>query len=765
MRTAATRPRRRGLLAVTIPVVGAVLASVLLPITVPTAQALPTKCDIEVTWHDGATAQRDDGALVETGIHSTSDIVCGPATVPAGPPDEVGTGDEGGWGDVPTGPPAPPAPPGPVLPKPPVSVPPTAGPPCVPGANNVASPGTTTDGTTGDGGIMFDNLTEAVNKGDLKIEYSAGAKITTIDLNLGPSTSGGDNPYEGMTPEEATQALYWPDGFDPTYSEIGRFRAASELVKTVVKYAVKGARGNNQSLAAFRNMVSVLDTPLMRDVIAGLKEKIEVLNQSYRTNLSPELREVILILWQEVEGIMEMMTDIDHATPVSDPALTYIEVASAATPGTSAGHSNGVCGQIKQAVSMTASSLLGVVPTGNWAQITLAGTDHGTLVPKIQALTAPLLQCPTAEVQGVLNRENSAIVTSGCSGTVASARLLTRKEISELSHADQESLMSAAAADPLALSVFRFEHDALAGSVGHLPGPDSFSGAGYDTSVHFFGDSKDGRLNYTTTRKIGTDYLVVAATDTAGVEHPFIVKMVLADPASCDKQTDRDVGTTADGFVTRLKNDRLQVQRNTPFAIDLKQLCTTDYRHTYQVVVDSYSDDLKSTVNPDGTVTFDWIDPDVIGTSLIGLKVTAWDEVTGAPSAPVDFLLDVKDVQYECNDVEIDYDRSEMKGAPLEIPVDCSMAGGVDMLESPFIRHVEGSYNDGYDRDVPGGRISTDGKTVTFTPSSEEVDLISVKMDAWSRDPMGNLGRDPKPWYDRVLVHSEAFFVDIRFSE
>jgi hypothetical protein len=401
---------------------------------------------------------------------------------------------------------------------------------------------------------------------------------------------------------------------------------------------------------------------------------------------------------------------------------------------------------------MTSSSIAGALPTASWAQITLAGTVNGSLVRAIQALERPEVRCSMKEVTATIGQQNFLDLSDACDGTVSGMRLLTRGEVRDLGPDDRRLLMNMVGKDGGAASIFKYIGWPLIGDDDGHPGRDSTSGAG-DYDIHFFGDSAEGLLEYSVRRPTAQDYLVVAATDAAGVEHPFIVKVTLIDPPSCPK-IDRSVGPAGNRFGVKVVGDHLQVQRDTPFTIDLSMLCQSDFRHTFQVVVDETIPGTSATVNADGTVTFDWTDPTIVGDGLRGLKVTAWDETTGAPSAQREFLIDVRDVPVECNDVEIDYDWSELHGGPLTIPVDCAMEGDRTVLTPPFIR-LDDSPKDGYEKTVEGGVFATDGTTVTFTPSGPDVDVATAQLSPWSTDPV---------IWSRHPVHGGYFFVDVRFT-
>jgi hypothetical protein len=617
-------------------------------------------------------------------------------------------------------------------------VPPKAGPPCVDGANNAADPGDDSGGATGDGQIVLDNIQNALDKGDLTIQYSPGAKVVSMDVNLGPSSNGeeGSNPYEGMTPEQVADALYWPNGIDPTYTEVG---PVGPLVKAAVKLARQAAHGNVQALRSLQNMLRVMDDPMKEDVVAELQRGVSELNHIYRTGMPPEVRWLIGEIWDIIDDILKVIE-----APV-DSTSVYLEVASASPSGTAGGDNKGACGQINQTVAMTASAL---VPGASQASISFASTTHGTLVQRIQALEAPELYCPYTEVEVVAGQENAPIVTGGCDGDVVSARLLTRGDAASLPEETKNAMLADTLLNPTAVMAFQYTRHPDDGRPSHKA-TSNHAGA----TSHFFGDSKNGRVSYTPPLSAagGEDYLAVAVTDGSGEEHYFVTRLVIKAPPTCDA-ADKPVGPTMETFRAVIRDGEIQAIRGVPFTLDMKLFCTTDYRNTYRVTMAGGIPGAEATVNPDGTVTFDWTDPDQVG-EVATLTFTAWDEVTGAPSAPIEVPLFVRDQRPLCNDVEIEYDRSELAGAPLTIPLDCGMENGLRVINPAFLA-LDGAKLD--TTEVEGGTFRSDGNTITFTPNGSGVELSTTKVLPYRENPL-----TARHFHES----GKEFFVDVRMTE
>ncbi|MCS5716850.1 hypothetical protein N1027_01740 [Herbiconiux sp. CPCC 205763] len=725
---------------------GALLAGIVVPLGAQSAQALPPECTTEVTWHNGTSYVKDDGTIVETGIHSTSRFVCGPTTgwEPGGDPST-------GGGSTPPGPP--PAPPGPELPKPPDSVPPTAAPPCVPGANNATDPGRGKANQTGNGDAIEDLVTAALATGDVKIDSTSPSKIISMDVNVGESMSGdrGVNPFEGVEANGVPNRLYW-NGVDPTITEVGW---ALKALKTTAQQMMRAVTtGDLAANSAWRATWAKLPADKRQIVIDIVKTRIQSTQSAWKNDVPEQVKWVIEGLWEMLELAAEIPLPVSGA-PDADPAQLYI--AALSEPrffGDRSNDNDGVCGQLASA-TVSAPSLAGLAPTGEWVHVTLTGTTHGTLVDELKALTAPAVHCPRVEVDAIAKQENLLQVTTGCSGTVTASRILTRKEVVELSYADKAILMAGSEEDPLAGTVLKYSYASSDPSHAY-PNSGATSIAGVDT-INFFGDSKDGTMSYTTLKpQMAEDYVVVAAKDSAGVEHPFLVKINIKSPPNCPK-VDKPVGPGVDGFRAVIQDGNLQLVRNLPFTLDLKLFCTTDYRDTYRVTLENTIPGTKGTVNPDGTVTFTWTDPDVVidKSHPEVLTVTPWDETTGAPGESWDVPVVVRDVPPSCKDVAIVYDESDLKGGPLEIPIECGMEGGLKVLSPPFLNFlVPGT--DQMVQEVPGGTFVSDGKTLTFTPTGKHVALSTAQVVPWSTNPLT---------YTPYPVQGKAFEVDVRMED
>lgn len=711
-----------------------------IPALAPSAHARPGECRLETRWTSGGSTEH--GALVtEHGIKQLSSVVCdatdympwGWGGVPGGDPSAGGTDSDPAEATVPAAPAS-------ASPVPPASSPAGAEPPCVPGANNVTRPGAGGDGgATGTGDILLDNLDALRDSGDLRIDPPGPSRFVSFDVNIGPSLGdNGPNPLEGLSVEEAAKSLNWPGGIDPEYTEVGMVKIAVAAYKLIVRVS-KGDRAAGQSL---RWMMGVIDEAMRDDVVQYLLRQVSELNTKYRTGVPAEIRLIIDEVWYTIDNIIR--TSPLASLPDIGSAGVYADVA--AQPRTRGGGcaSGSSCGQV---ASVQAEAAAGLTAGGTWMHVTLTGTTNGTLIDRIKAMASPTLSCPPVVSKGVLNQENEIRVLDKCVGTVASARLLTREEIGLLSAAERTSLMNGLDDDPGMASVFTY--DSYWNARG-LPWPNATSGSGIPT-IHFNGPSAEGRLSYLSLRNAGLDYVVVAAKDTAGVEHPFMVKLELKAQPDCTV-IDGKKGPMANSFEPVVQDGTLQLQRNTSFTIDLKTLCTADSRDTYRVQLTEGIDGTTHVINSDGTITFTWSDPDVMGDNLRAFKVMAWDETTGVPSKETRVFMDVRDARSSCNDVEIDYDMSELKGAPLEIPMSCGMEGGISVLQTPVVR-IEAQE---LEQTVDGGTFRTDGTTVTFTPSATPTDVSTVQMSPWDADPSA-----PARWH----IRGASFSVDVRMSE
>ncbi len=727
----------------------ALLTGIVVPLGGQSAQALPPKCTIEETWHGGTSYyNEDDNTYVETGIHATRNVVCGPTTdwTPGGDPST---------GGGPTAPPgAPPAPPGPTLPKPPDSVPPSAAPPCVAGANNATSPGKGGANQTGTGKTIKDLVTAALATGDLTIESTTPSRIVSMDVNIGESMSGdrGVNPFEGVDPDAVPNAMYWPNGVDPTVTDVSwtlQFlkRTAQQMIRAVT-------HGDLAANSAWRATWGRLPRDKRQIVIDILKERIMTTQSAWKNDVPEQVKWVIEGIWEIIELAAEIPFPVS-GTPAVDAPQLYIAASTAPRFfGDGSSDNDGACGQVAKA-TVSAPTLAGLSPSGTWVHVSLEGTVNGTLVDSLKALAAPGVHCPRVEVDAIANQENLLGVTSGCSGTVTASRILTRNEIAKLSSADRAILMAGSEDDPMAGSVFvsdsgRWDH------VPPRPWGESTSGAGVDT-INFVGDSKDGTMSYTSLKPyLAQDYVVVAAKDSAGAEHPFLVKINIKTPPNCSK-VDKVVGPGADGFRAVILGGSLQLARNVPFTLDLNEFCSTDYRDSYRVILERAVPGTTGTVNPDGTIRFTWTDPDVVidESHPEVLTVTPWDETTGAPGEPWEVPVVVRDAPASCDDLEVDYDMKALKGAPLVIPMQCGMEGGLKVLAPPFLAfNVPGP--DLSTQVVDGGTFKTDGTTLTFTPSAAGAEVSTAHVVPWTVDP---------GTYTPYKVHGKVFDIDVRISD
>ncbi|QJU55359.1 hypothetical protein SCB71_20260 [Herbiconiux sp. KACC 21604] len=447
------------------------------------ANALPPTCRTDVIWHNGTTYQRDDGTLVESGIHSTVRTVCDAIEPPSTDPS---TGD-GGSAGTPTGPLAAP---GPLLPKPPASVPASAAPPCVEGANNSSDPERTGDGQTGNGDILVDNLAPAISSGDVTLNMTAPSRVVSMDVNLGPAANGveGSNPFEGMTPEEAARAMYWPGAFDPEYTEVG---PTGRVVAQAVKYAFRAAVGDR---SARRMVVMIMKkiTPAQR------QEVVSAVTAEGKAMLGTHGDAATKTMISIVEDAIELVTGLLESGPIGTdvpPTGVYMEVASESSAlGTSAtggsrgfGPNKGVCGQISQA---TVSSSVTLLPGSSRARITLTSTTHGTVVDRIRALWSKKAMCPPTRVVATAGQSTVFNVGTQCRPGLSGMRVLTRQEIADLSSAEQSVLLQGIRSDATAGEVFQFDRNAWEHPVA-WPGPASTATLA-DQRVGFASAGADG---------------------------------------------------------------------------------------------------------------------------------------------------------------------------------------------------------------------------------------------------------------------------------
>jgi hypothetical protein len=698
-------------------------------------------------WHNGTTYQRDDGTLVESGIHSTSRFICDAVEPPIG--GDPSTGD----GGAPPPLPGPPSPPGSLLPKPPASAPPSVAPPCVDGANNSRDPGRGEGGQTGNGQTLLDNLTPLLASGDVKIDSTSPSRIVTIDVNLGPSANGaaGINPFEGMTPEEANRAMYWPGAFDPGFVEIG---PRGRVISAAVRYAYRAAYGSPAARQSFHLIMRNASAALRTEIFNELEVAMQTTIANYGSKIPPEVK----VLLNE---LAELVFEVIETGPIEravSPSSDYIEAASSgdalgngSTGGSRGyGENKGVCGQIAASTAGSVASLLPAAPTG---RITLTGTASGTLIERVKALAKADVFCAPVRATVTAGQSTSVDVASGCIGARSRLHVLDRFEVSRLSSEQQNGLLRSADQDLVAGAIFQFDLS----PVDHGgTWPDRNATAVFANGrVGFVDDGADGRMTFSAPPIAGglNDYVVVAATDASGAEHPFLVTVAIASQPVCST-ADGPAGPDSGGFRAVVQGGGLQLLRDQPFVLSPRMFCTADPRHTYRVTVEGTISGTRSELIGDGTVRFDWTDPDIIG-SASSLTITAWDEVTGVPSPPVSIPVMVRDVAPVCNDVEIDYDRSELDGGPLDVPVDCGMAGGLSVLKAPFLG-LAGYNGDPTALTVDGGEFTSDGLTLHFTPNESGVELSTARVVPSTIDPRV---------YSPYRVRGPAFFIDVRLHD
>lgn len=689
--------------------------------------ALPGECRLETRWQSDGGHYDDAGTYVETGIRPTSSVVCdvieGPWT------DGDGNGGGGGGGEPSTPPHA--DPPGPLFPAPPPSDPPGATPPCVAGANNAAVPGYGSRSATGLGDTFLANLEPMLERGDLTIDRTSPSRFVSIDVNLGPSVGGDSevNPLEGMSPEEAARAMYWPGAFDPTFTEVG---ARGRLIVQAVKFLFRSTMGDRSALRGF-HVIMRNSSPEIRMGVWDMVQKQAVhLHEQYRGNIPPNIRSML----EEAVGVL---FDLLESGPVGGPAPSaadeYIQASAESTAlGRSAtggsrgfGENKGVCGQIAQTTVSSAATLRA---GGPWVRITLKSAAYGTLVDRIKALRSPTMHCAPAEVVVTAGQATMVDATGGCTGPVAARRVLTRAEISRLPRGVQARLLDSSDRDPTAGSIFQFDRDpwdhtdpwATPGSTATFA----------DGHVGFTGTS--GAMNYRAPLAAGgrDDHVVVGATDSSGVEHVFLVTVTITAQPDC-AVTDRQVGPVHNDVTPTIDGGVLQVERNTSFTIDGRLLCTADPRNPYRVTVEGSVPGTSGTVLPDGSLRLDWTDPDVVGDRVAALTITAWDEVTGTPSAPVELPVRVRDSAAECSDAEAVYDRSDQQGRAIIVPVSCGMVGGLAVLTPAYLGLQ--TDHDPTVSVVPGGTFSSDGATITFTPDGSGSSTATTGVIPWTSDP------------------------------
>jgi hypothetical protein len=640
-------------------------------------------------------------------------------------------------------------------------VPPSVAPPCVAGANNATDPGRGEAGiTTGDGQNVIDNLEPLLASGDLRIDSTSPSRIVSIDVNLGPSVSGveGSNPFEGMTPEQANRAMYWPGAFDPDFVEVG---PRGRVVATAIRYAIDAAYGSGAARRSFHLIMKNASVALKTEIFNELEAEMTATIAHYSPNIPHEVKVILNELSELVFELIEKGPIDGPATP-ADAAGDYTVASSeSSTPGNGStsgsrayGQNKGVCGQVQKSVAAAAPATATIAPDADWARITLHGTTHGTLVDKLKAMKAPGVVCPPVRAEVTAGQAASVIVGAGCAGAGSSLRVLNRLDISRLPSSQLAALLRSASEEIAAGSIFQFDFNEF----DHAERwPDRNATAVFANGrVGFADGGASGRMNYQAPVTAGglTDHVVVAAADSSGVEHPFLVTVDVKAQPTCSAD-DRPAGPEAAGFRVVVQDGSLQLLRNRPFVLSPRLLCEADPRDTYRVTVEGSVPGTTSTIQPDGTVLFDWTDPDVVGGEVASLTVTAWDEVTGVPSAPVTIPVSVRDVAPLCNDVEIEYDISDQEGRPLKIPVDCGMTGGLSVLSEPFLGLQTGTA-DPTELEVEGGVFTSDGASLLFTPNDSGTELSTAVVTPSTIDPR---------LYSHYRVRGPGFSVDVRLRE
>ncbi|MGD8168405.1 hypothetical protein ACEXOS_014380 [Herbiconiux sp. P16] len=721
---------------------GLVLAGILTPPFAPAAHALPGRCGTPyVQWHNGTTYQTEDGTLVETGIKGSVVVDKCDVVEPPLPGDGGGSGTGGG---VP-GPPAAPPAPGPELPAPPPSMPAGAGPACPKGVNNSLKPAAIAGDGSGTGAIPFENVEEGLKTKNIryaetttadKLRYPGATRFTSLDINVGPSQTGApnSNPYFGDSPEQAAQDLYWDDAAAPTWTEVaGKAKAVVSSLELALRFVTRASHGNGTVAGVtFKEIavkLSLNDRETLNTMIKGM----------LRAGLSPAVNSILEDFIHDLAQILDMVTD-PH--PV-DGVQLYLALASDGfAPDAGSEPNGGACGQVA-AASAAASTSAGLTGDGEWVHVTLVGTPHGTLIDEIAAMTTPTW-CPPVELSATAGQLSRATLTEGCTAPIASVRLLTRQDTVLVGAYSPQDLavLGMKGSDPALdagawLAAFRDingyypDRTARLNSVSDL--------ADGHTAIATLPDGKQV-LEYTPPASAGggVDGLVAAATDTSGKEHLFLVKVAVKSPPVCsEKLGTRFVG---DDHSVVIQDGTLELVRGKSFTIDPKTFCETDWRDSYRVEIESGITGTTAAANPDGTLTFTWTDPNIVGANST-LKVTAWDEQTGAASNTVEIPVDVRDVAPICKDVHIEYDMAVSKGAPMSIPLDCAMTGGLTMLSPRIPQLVRGDGN-GAHLSVASGELTASVDGLTFTPKAgAESGTVVVEAIAWNMNPWGAWNR------------------------
>ncbi|WP_291054021.1 hypothetical protein [Herbiconiux sp.] len=719
------------------------------------ADALPGRCEPYVQWSAGTTTTRtlSDGNEVQetSGIKGTI-IQCDTIETPL--PGDGGSGTGGGGGDGTAPPPGPPLPPGPALPAPPPSIPPGAAPACVRGSNNDKTPGREAGDSTGDGRTVRDNVVAGLESGTIVVDTTPAedrlkfpglppTRFTSLDVKV--SDSAGGNPYDGDTAEEALRSLYWPGGVDPTYTEVGPRGTA---LKSLVAEATKYIGGNATARSAFQRLLSNA-TPEVREMTEAFLRQVRYVSKTRAGSVALDLIEDLLHDLGTISG-----------PGSSDDVELYLAMSAARTRSgvlVSGAPNGSACGQVGAGmVTDLGTSGSGIVAAGeHWVRVTLVGTEYGTLVDQLRLLRAPAGYCPPVEVEATAGQVNMVSVTSGCRGPLGRVRLLSRAETSRISSEAARELQTIGSDTVLDAGAFGAAFRRYS-DLDYDPGSvkaDSVSVLADGNASLSPSDDGRGVLYYKPPLEAGggIDGLVAVATDRAGAEHYFLIKVAVKSPPTC-------IGDDYGGFLgedhtTFVQHGTLQLVRNTSFTLDPKAFCSTDWRDGYRVNIETGIQGATSKVNADGTVTYSWTDPDVVG-AVAPLKVTAWDEQTGAPSETVEIAVNVRDVDPVCSDVTIEYDRAAEKGTPIAVPLNCSMAGGLTVLHPPIPRLFDPSGGDGSVLTVDGGTFTASPGGLTFTPAETATgSVVAPSVTGWTLDPWA-------PW-DVTNRHSSSFRVAV----
>ncbi|RFA11576.1 hypothetical protein B7R21_12835 [Subtercola boreus] len=745
-------------------VLGALLlVSVLSPLSAPGAHAMLGECGAPyIQWKDGVTNSYEDptggGHMTETGIKGQ--LIVPQCDIVEAPVPGDG-GDTGGGAGTP-----PPAPPGPKLPAPPASVPAGAAPMCAEGANN-HTPGVDSSEGLGSGDIVATNVEQGLNTGNIVPSETTAAdrlafpgvgasRFVSLDVNVGPAQGGtaDGNPYEGLTPENAAQALYEPGG-SIVWTEVG---PKGQVIRVAGAALIKAA---GRAIAGVPNGHSEFIKVLMRSDAYSRLVTYQRLTELYHDYARTPGAILLLDLIENLMHDIELYIDLGDTSSAGDAASFY---ADASTQGIGPDHvvgnpNGGACGHLQSASAVDTSGATLTGGGAHWVHVTLVGTLHGTLVDRLKT-AAPTAHCPSVELDAIAGQVTMAAVTSGCTAPIQNVRLLTRSQVADAttptSALKLDALMvpgSSLTQDIAAqLSVFR-RFSVYPTDPGYGVRDSVSALAEGNTSLSMSTDGY-GQLYYKPPASVGggVDGLAAVATDTSGHDHPFIIKVAVKSPPTCSEgAATRFIGSDHTVYI---QDGVLELMRAQSFTIDPKTFCETDYRDSYRVIIENGIGGTTAKVNTDGTVTYSWTDPDVVGDHS-SITVTAWDEKTGAPSTTVDIPIHVRDVVPVCDDVHIEYDRAAMKGAPVKIPLKCTMTGGLKVLH-PLIPQLLLGEDAGARLKVSSGVLTAGTDGVTFTPDSgASASTIAAQAKVWNEDPRGPwniFNRSSAPFTVAVIV-------------